>query len=168
MKPTRCYVNGAIAPMLAAILLNTGCEFAPPPGLRDQAVLLYAQPWGLFAVVEVTLLTMLAMAALTGLLFRLLRFLVYARPVQSLLRMHITKRRTASGCVVLQVHDEAWDGSWWLLDRQLAATPADALGVIVDLSLATAVQTSFLVRLCQTQKEWASARKSLEIIGLAP
>ena len=166
MKPSQTYHSSGPPLMLVAALFSAGCEFSQLPGLRSQAVILCVRPWGLFVVVEVALITMLVASVLAREFVCLIGYLVRLQPLRFLLRAHITKRRTDSGCVVLQVHDAARGTSWWLLSRQLAVTPEDAPGVIVDLSLAPVVRDTFLASLCRTQKEWTHARKRLEIIGL--
>lgn len=167
MKSIQSALKLATAPLLGTALLAMGCAPAELSGSSEKAQLL--QSWGLFAMAEMTLAALLGIGALAAVVVRLLMYVAEARPLHvwfPLFRTYITQSRTASGCLVLKVHDAARSKSWRLLRRHLLATPADAPGVIVDLSLATVVQTTFLASLCQTRSEWARARKSLEIIGL--
>jgi len=169
MKSIQPYLKLATAPLLGSALLAMGCAPAGLSGAGEKAQLLTS--FGLFARAEMTLAALLGIGILAGAGVRLLIYVVEARPLRAwfpLFRTYVTQSRTASGCLVLKVHDAARKKSWRLLRRHLLATPADVPGVIVDLSLATVVQTTFLTSLCQTRSEWARSRKSLEIIGLHP
>lgn len=59
MKTSQTDRNWGIPLMLAAALFSAGCERSQLPELRRQAMLLCAQPWGLFVVTEVALVATL-------------------------------------------------------------------------------------------------------------
>ena len=92
MKTSQTYPNLRIPLMLAAAVFSAGCERSQLHGLRSQAVLLCAQPWGLFIVVEVALVATLVAGVLASKFVSLLGHLVHLQALQFLLRNHINQR----------------------------------------------------------------------------
>lgn len=89
VKPSQIYRNWGIALMLVAVLFSAGCERLQLPGLRSQAVLLCAQPWGLFVVIEIALVSTLVASVLAGEFVSLIGHLIHSPALRFLLRNHI-------------------------------------------------------------------------------
>lgn len=92
MKPSPLYRNCGIPFMLAVVLFSAGCEHSQLPGLRSQAVLLCAQPWGLFVVIEIALVSTLIASVLAGELVSLVGHLIHSQARRFLLRNHLNQR----------------------------------------------------------------------------